>query len=206
MERPRGSGKEKLPRQKKQHKTQQRLRLEEPTSNRLQFIAAPSKDPVNSSQNPAFGILKKNLFESGKGKGILGELRGELEGEKTSLYQLDGYSLRHGAVPSDVFDTWFCDAKAGDVCSTKSISQMCIQMCLGKHPPALILPSSSSGTRGGFLVTSSGAKWFPSYTCKWGEFSLLFLTYHCNEVRGMTALVSIAVLPNHLHLAFLHWD
>jgi len=55
------AGKKKLSRQKKQHKTQQWLQFEEPTSNHSQFIAAPNKFSINSSQSPAFGVLKKNL-------------------------------------------------------------------------------------------------------------------------------------------------
>lgn len=43
---------------KKQHKTQQRLQFEEPTSNHSQFIGAPNKYPINSSQSPVFSILK----------------------------------------------------------------------------------------------------------------------------------------------------
>lgn len=51
--------KKKLPRQKKQHKTQQRLQFEEPTSNHSRFIAAPNNYPINSNQRIVFGVLNK---------------------------------------------------------------------------------------------------------------------------------------------------
>lgn len=57
----------------------------------MQFIAAPSKHPVNCSQNPVFGVLKKKkttkttLCQSGKGN--LGEIICELERGRTVLCQ-----------------------------------------------------------------------------------------------------------------------
>lgn len=96
----REEGKKKLPRQKKQHKIQQQLQFEEPASNHSQFIAAPHKYPVNSSQGPVFGFLKKNLFLSGKRKGIWGKARGELKGRKALLCQLVDYQIPSCAVPN----------------------------------------------------------------------------------------------------------
>lgn len=160
---------------KKQHKTQQRLQFEEPTSNHSQFIGAPNKYPINSSQSPVFNILKKNpkLFESGKRKGILGEVRGELEGEKTLLCQLFDYN-RCLIMPSPIWNLCFCDAEAkGDVCGNHACtkgSPRCVCRCAWPN----VLPYSSLGIRRGLLVTSKRAKRYPSYKCKWGYFSLPF--------------------------------
>lgn len=79
---------------------------------------------------------------------------------------------------------------------------MCVRMCLAECPPILIL-----GNQERFIDDFQKGKAVPLLQVQMGLlFSPFFLKYDHNDLGGMTALVNTAILPNDLHLAFLHWD